>query len=155
MERLAGTAEAVRHTVNVSHGGRQTDHLALFEIGGRRLCFRGRAPVSIKEGDELVVVTEPGEKGIHTVLAFHNRTLDVRDDDVRNELAGCGCSPFFILTIAVIGALAAAGGKWLGGVAALMVAVVALLVRGRVRTVTRETEERLREVHRLLDAGSQ
>jgi sugar/nucleoside kinase (ribokinase family) len=152
MDRLAGIAENVRHTVHVTRSGSQTDHLALFEIGETRLCFRGGAPVSIKEGDELVVVSEPGENGIHTVLAFHNRTLDVRDTDIRDELTGCGC-PFFAGLMAMYAVLAAVAGEWLHAVAVLGVAVAAVLVTRRARTVKRETEERLREVHRLLDQG--
>jgi L-lactate utilization protein LutB len=153
MQRIDGVAQDVRHTVHVTHGGSQTDHLALFEIGDTRLSFRGRAPVSIKEGDELAVVWEPGDKGIHTVVAFHNRTLDVRDDDVRNELQGIGCSRGFVVFMAICGVLTAAGGNWIGGLAALAVAVVAVLVTRRARTVASETEERSREVHRLLDAN--
>ncbi|HEX6367462.1 MAG TPA: hypothetical protein VF006_00940 [Longimicrobium sp.] len=155
MDRLAGIAEDVRHTVHVTRGGSQTDHLALFEIGGTRLCFRGRAPVPIKEGDDLAVVWEPGEKGIHTVLAFHNRSLDVRDDDVRSELSGCGCSPFFVLLMVVLGVLAAARGSWIGGAAALAVAVAAVLVTRRVRTAEREKAERLRQVNEMLDGGAE
>lgn len=151
MQRLAGIAREVRHTVHVTRGGSQTDHLALFEIEGTRLCFRGRAPVPVKEGDELVVVWEPAEQGIHTVLAFHNRTLDARDYDVRNELQGFGCGPFFIGFMLLCGVLTAAGGNWVGGVAALAVGVVAVLVNRRVRTVTRETGDRLQQVNQLLD----
>ena len=151
MQRIAGIAREVRHTVEVSHGGSQTDHLALFEIEGTRLCFRGRAPVPIKEGDEVAAVWEPGDKGIHDVLAFHNRTLDVRDHNVHNSLEGIGCGSFFIAFMGIGGVLTAISGNWIGGMAMVAFAVLAVRLNRRVRTVKGETENKLQQVQALLE----
>lgn len=154
MHRLTGIAQNVRHTIHVSAGGSQTDHLALFEIDGTRLCFRGRAPVSIKEGDDMAVVWEPGEKGIHTVLAFHNRTLDVRDHDVRpGGCTGCGCGTG-ILAVAMVAAAAygAYTGQWTRVALALGILAILLVVHLIGRATERERDEKLRQVNELLDA---
>lgn len=153
MERLAGIAENVRHTVHVSAGGSQTDHLALFEIGGVRLRFRGRQPVAINEGDELAVVWEPGDKGFQTVLAFHNRTVDARDHDVRPFGCGCGCSaPLALVLIAYSAWTAVDRRDWLYAGGALALAVVILVLHGAARRADQATAEKLRQVDALLDA---
>lgn len=153
MDRLAGIAENVRHTVHVTSGGSRTDHLALFEIDGTRLCFRGSAPVSIKEGDELAVVWKPGDKGIHTVLGYHNRTLDVRDRDVRpGGCTGCGCSVVVLVILAVvIGWNAVDQRDWMFALIATAAAAVAIVTHLAGRRNDRATAETLRQVNALLD----
>lgn len=152
MERLAGIAENVRHTIDVSAGGSRTDHLALFEIGGVRLSFRGREPVSIDEGDELVVVWEPGEKGFQTVLAFHNRTVGARDHDVRpNGCAGCGCSPPLLISLLLVSAgFAAADGRWDRVAVRVALLLLVLAIAWIARRTARDHAERLRQVDELL-----
>lgn len=155
IKRLSGIARDVRHTINVGAGGSRTDHLALFEIDGVRLCFRGDDPVPIKEGDELAVVWEPGEKGYGTVLAFHNRTLDVRDHDVRpTGCTGCGCSTF------ILGAFMAATAVYAGlerdwdRLAIAIVILVLLWMVHRIGQITeRKTAEKQRQVDELLDSA--
>ncbi|HEU4884981.1 MAG TPA: hypothetical protein VFT45_22165 [Longimicrobium sp.] len=153
MDRLTGIAENVRHTVHVSAGGSRTDHLALFEIGGVRLRFRGREPVAIKEGDDLAVVWEPGDKGFQTVLAFHNRTVDARDHDVRPLGCGCGCSIPLIVLLIVFAVWAAVDRRdWLYVAGALAAAVVVLVVHHSARRSDQEFAEKLRQVNDLLDS---
>ncbi|HYR12444.1 MAG TPA: hypothetical protein VEQ60_31945 [Longimicrobium sp.] len=156
MERLAGIAEDVRHTVHVSAGGSRTDHLVLFEIGGTRLSFRGNAPVAIKEGDDLVVVWEPGDKGFNTVLAFHNRTVDAHDHDVyAGGCTGCGCSVVVLVILAlVIGWDAVVQRDWVLGVIAAVIAVVVIAAHLAGRINERTTADKLDEVNALLDEGS-
>lgn len=153
MERLTGIAENVRHTVHISAGGSRTDHLALFEIGGTRLSFRGDAPVSLKEGDDLAVVWEPGDKGIHTVLGLHNRTLDIRDHDVRPQgCTGCGCSSGFLAVAMLLSPVYGAyTGEWGHVAIALVVLAILLGVHGLGRATERKSAERLRQVNQLLD----
>jgi hypothetical protein len=154
MHRLAGTAEDVRHTVHVSASGSRTEHLVLFEIAGTRLCFRADAPVAIKDGDDLAVVWEPGDKGFNTVLAFHNRTVDARDHDVHTEgCTGCGCSTFVILPLLLISTWAAVDrDDWFDTVLLLAAAVTLLIVHLMGHRTAQRTAEKLREVDDLLDA---
>lgn len=153
MHRLAGIAKNVRYTVHVSAGGRRTDHIALFEIDGTRLSFRGGEPVSIEEGDELVVVWEEGEKGIGTVLAFDNLTLDVRDFNVRaGGCAGCGClGLFWILLFVPLGVTANTDRSWSDAVLPFSIAAAGVVLYVLARRADREHGERLQEVEEMLD----
>lgn len=154
MERLAGTAKNVRHTVQVRSEGRRTDHLALFEIDGRRLCFRGLAAVSIEEGDDLVVVWEPGEKGIHTVVAYRNRTLDVRDHDLHPQgCTGCGCTTVLLLLALVFSlAVTVAEDDWISAAFLLVLLLVFVVLYWAARRADAQTAERRARAERLLDA---
>lgn len=154
MHRLAGIAEDVRHTVHVSAPGSRTEHLVLFEIAGTRLCFRADAPVAIKDGDDLVVVWEPGQKGIQAVRAFHNRTVDARDHDVRPEgCTGCGCSTFVIVPLILISTWAAVDrGDWFNAALLPAAAMTLFIVHLMGRRTAQRTAEKLRGVDGLLDA---
>jgi uncharacterized membrane protein len=156
MERLAGIAEDVRHTVHVSAGGSRTDHLVLFEIGGTRLSFRGGAPVAIKEGDDLVVVWEPGDKGFNTVLAFHNRTVDARDHDIyAGGCTGCGCSVVVLVILALVIAWDAVDQRdWAFALIAAVLAAVAIVTHLVGRRNDRATAEKRQQADALLDADS-
>jgi hypothetical protein len=153
MDRLTGIAKNVRHTVHVSAEGRRTDHLALFEIGGTRLSFRGSDPVSIEEGDDLVVVWEPGEKGVGHVLAFDNRTLDVRDHEVRaGGFAGCGCSALFSVIVFVpLGVMAVSDRSWSDAVLPFAIVTVGVVLYFLSRRAEREQAALTQEVEELLD----
>jgi putative Ca2+/H+ antiporter (TMEM165/GDT1 family) len=153
MERLAGTAKNVRHTVQVRSEGRRTDHLVLFEIAGKRLRFRGLEPVSIQAGDELVVVCEPGDKGFHTVLAYHNRTLDVRDHDLHpHGCTGCGCAPVLVPLI-LLGwfAYSITEEGWFEAAIPILFLIVFVGVYLPARRADAETAERREEAEHLLD----
>jgi hypothetical protein len=153
MNRIDGIAENVRHTVHVSAGGSRTDHLALFEIGGTRLSFRGDKPVSIKEGDDLAVVWEPGDKGIHTVPGYHNRTLDIRDHDVRPQgCGGCGCTALLVIGAALVSVVRAVQrADWLHVALGLAAAAVVFALHRLGRRSEHEAAEKLRQVDALLD----
>lgn len=153
MQRLDGIAENVRHTIHVSAGGSGTDHLALFEVDGVRLSFRGTSPVAIKDGDDLSVVWAEGDKGFDTVLAFHNHTLDVRAHDINaGGCTGCGCTVVVLLMTALaIGWDAVEQQDWVFGLIAIVVASVGIGAHLAGRIYERRTADRLREAHELLD----
>jgi hypothetical protein len=154
MERLDGTAENVRHTIHVSAGGSRTDHLALFEINGVRLSFSGRAPVAIKDGDELSVVCEPGDKGFDTVLAFHNHTLDVRAHDLYADgCTGCGCTVLILFVMALVIAWNAVDTvDWMFALMAATFVVVGIAIHLASRRNDRAIAQKREQADALLDA---
>ena len=63
METLRGTASHCQNTSRVSGGGNNsavtTTYVALFRIGQRQLQFPSGSPLSISDGDEVVVTGHP------------------------------------------------------------------------------------------------
>lgn len=80
MEVLKGVASNVRNTVSISGGGKDsqitTTHISLFQIDGRQIKASSSEPVTINDGDEVLVVGRTGS-GTFNALAYKNLTTSV------------------------------------------------------------------------------
>jgi hypothetical protein len=104
METLQGTVTRARHTTHVSGNGSRTttQHIAILEIGGVLVTYRGSAPVLIERGDEVRVVGMQGN-GERTLdaLAYYNLSRDVEDDSLARP--GCACGVLLMVIFPLAG----------------------------------------------------
>lgn len=80
MNIISGPASHVHLTIQVSRGGEsrvRTTHICLFRIHGQQITFKASRPLSVADGDDVVVAGVAEAEGLKG-YAVYNRTTGIQ-----------------------------------------------------------------------------
>jgi len=108
METLQGRVTHARHTTDTTGNSARTitQHIAIFEIEGVRVTFRGAQPVAVEPGDEVRVVGTLRGQGAMDALGYRNLTRGVVEDGIGRS--GCAFGLMWLVFCGLAGAVIAA-----------------------------------------------
>jgi hypothetical protein len=116
MQAIYGTAIHVRHRVNNNKGDdfypASTTFYTLFEIDGRKVSIRSRAPQPVSEGDRLAVAGA-ARNGVFQGEAYKNLTTQVHGSEDWVLVTALGVVVPAMALAAVLAFDVAPAGSWL------------------------------------------